>query len=201
MKIIKYLLLFLIMICIFSCEEESGFKPPVKEAEVLTEEGWIKFEYGTYNSYQNALIKFEEAIAKDSSYAEPYCGAGWANARLSNLSDAVTYFTNCISLSPSHADAHAGLASVYNAQKEYQLSINSVNSTLSIELKWVFAHDQSVSHYDLRLLTAGGYFAMGNLGECLSQVQILNPVFVVDVFTFEGRTALAKEIKRLGGII
>jgi len=201
MKTSKYLLCFFIILLSFSCEDGSRFEPPDTEAEELTSEGWVKFGYGTRNSYQNALAKFEEAITKDSNYAEPHCGAGWTNARLSNLSDAVINFSDCISLSSSYEDAHAGLAFVYNAQKEYQLSIDWANETLSLNNKWVFSHDQTVSYLDLYLIKAEGCFALGDYGDCLTNVQVLNPIFLVDVTTIEGRFTLAEEIERLRGIV
>lgn len=198
MKIIKYFLYFLLLTFIFKCGEDNGFKPPAKEAEQLTNEGWDRFEY---KGYDNALAKFKEAIAKDKNYAEAYNGAGWASARLTNLSDAVSYFTQCISLSSTHVDAHAGLAFVYNAEKEYQSSVSAAITALSIDSSWLFAHDQTINYQDLHLILAECYFALGNFSDSLAQVQILNPSFTADVGTFEGRSALAEEIERLRGIV
>lgn len=198
MKINKYFLIYLLILFIFNCGEDNGFKPPNKEAKELTDDGWQKFEY---SGYQNALTKFKEAMNIDSNYAEAYSGAGWASARLTNLSDAVSYFIQCISLNSSHVDAHAGLAFVYNAKKEYQLSINSGNNALSYNAQWTFEHDQTISHHDLHLILAENYFALSNYSESLNHVSILNPLFTADIDTFEGKSALAEEIERLRGIV
>jgi len=198
MKARNYFLFILLIVIFISCEDDTGFTPPLKEAEDLTDEGWEKFGYGAYSG---ALAKFLEAIDKDSTYAEAYSGAGWASARLTNLSDAVSYFAECFSLNSSHADAHAGLAFVYNAMKEYQLSINSANAALGYISNWVFPYDQNLSYQDLNLIKAEGYFALGDYGSSLTIVQLLNPAFVADVQTFAGRSELAEEIERLRGVV
>lgn len=201
MKISKYCSYFLALFFIFNCEMGNGFKPPVKEAEELTNEGWEKFSYGIPSAYQNAIIKFNEAIEKDPDYAEPYSGIGWSNARLTNLAEAISYFNQCLSLNSNHVDAHAGLAFVYNARKNYDSAISSAKEALRINPNWIFVHDQSLSHSDLRLMLAESYFALGNFNECLSQVKILNSTFVANINTFDGRSALAEEIERLRGIV
>jgi tetratricopeptide (TPR) repeat protein len=180
-----------------SCELQEGITPIDKNVEQLVNEGWDQFKSG---NYQLALEKFEEAIAIDNNYAEAYNGAGWSSARLTNLSDAVAYFNQSISKNSSLIDAHAGLAFVYNAQKQYQSAINSANKALGLSSNWQFSHDETIGYNDLYLILAASYFALGDFGQSLAYVKKLNPSFIADMTTYEGKSELAEEIERLRGI-
>ncbi len=196
----RFLILYLLItVMISGCGDTgNGFKPPVKEAEELVIEGWEKF---SYRGYANALEKFKEAITLNADYADAYNGAGWSNARLTMLTDAINYFTQCLAIDRNFTDAQAGMAFVYNAQKSYQASIDQANSALTGNPAWSFGHDQSLSYLDLRVILAENYFALGNFTGSLNQVRLLNPSFTSDVNSFEGKTALAEEIERLRGIV
>jgi tetratricopeptide (TPR) repeat protein len=198
MKIGKYIFCLSIFLLIINCELQDGITPPDENVEELVNEGWEQFKSG---NYQLALETFQDAIARDNNYAEAYNGAGWASARLTNLSNAVSYFTQCISLNASLVTAHAGLAFVYNAQKEYASAINSANKALSLRSNWLFTYDESIGYKDLHLILAASYFALGNFSQSLAQVQKLNPSFTADFNTYEGKSALAEEIERLRGIV
>jgi tetratricopeptide (TPR) repeat protein len=198
MKIGKYIFCLSIFLLIINCELQDGITPPDENVEELVNEGWEQFKSG---NYQLALETFQDAIARDNNYAEAYNGAGWASARLTNLSNAVSYFTQCISLNASLVTAHAGLAFVYNAQKEYESAINSANKALSLRSNWLFTYDESIGYKDLHLILAASYFALGNFSQSLAQVQKLNPSFTADFNTYEGKSALAEEIERLRGIV
>lgn len=198
MKMNKYTLYLLLILLLLNCELENGVNLPDKQVEELVNEGWEQFEDG---SYQLALEKFEAAAARDNNYAEAYNGAGWASARLTSLINAVSHFTQCITLNSSNVAAQAGLAFVYNAQKEYQAAINSANKALSLNSSWLFTHDKTIGYKDLHLILASCYFALGNFNQSLAQVQTLNPLFNADIDTYEGKSALAEEIERLRGIV
>ncbi len=197
---INLLLYFLLTIFILNCGSDNGYKPEEKEAAELTSEGWTLFSYGI-NSYNKALTTFNEAIALDSTYIEAYSGAGWTNARLTNLTEALTYLNKCISLNSSFVDAHAGKAFIYNAQKEYQKSIESGNTTLIKDKNWIFSHDETLSYHDIHLIIAEGYFGVGDYSRSLNQIQILNPEFSADINSKAGIAKLSAEIERLHGII
>jgi len=198
MKKMTYILIAIFTAIIGSCGSENVFKPVDKEAQVLVEEGWEKF---SYRGYQNALLKFQEAITKDDTYSEAYCGAGWASARIPNLQTASNYFSQCLSLDIYYADAYAGLAFVYNAGKAYQNSISSAQYTLELNSKWAFDHDSSLDYKDLYLIMAEDYFALGDLSSSLAQVKLLDPTFDANVDSFEGKQALAEKIERLRSIV
>ncbi|MBN1155689.1 hypothetical protein JXB12_12295 [candidate division KSB1 bacterium] len=198
MKRNVYIAALITIVFLGSCGNDNGFTPPPKDAQILVEEGWEKF---SYRGYQNALSKFEEAITKDDTYAEAYCGAGWAAARIPDLPLATDYFTQCIALDADYADAYAGLAFVYNASKLYQNSITSAQTVLTINDTWSFTHDITLDYKDICLILAENYFALGDLSSSLAQVKILNPAFNANISSFEGKQALADEIERLRAII
>ena len=196
---LKYFFIYLMLIILFmSCGSDSGNTPEQSSAEELTTSGWLSFEAG---EYQVALQKFEDAIQIDNNYIDAYNGAGWSQGRLLNLNEAISNFLHCRDLDSLFTDASAGLAFVYNAQKNYQSAISHANKTLSQNSQWDFKHDSQLDFKDIHLLLAECYFAILDFESSLAQVQILNPDFNADLFTFEGRSALAAEIERLRGVI
>lgn len=198
MKRSVYILLILFLLMLGSCGSDNGFTPPNKEAQDLVDEGWEKFGY---KGYQNALLKFEEAIEKDETFTDAYNGAAWACARIPRLQNAANYFSQCLNIDNNYVDAHAGLAFVYNAQKSYANSNTAATTALNKDPDWAFSHDVTVDYKDLQLLMAVNYYALGDLNSSLMKVKILNPLFNADVTSFEGKQALANEIERLGGSI
>lgn len=198
MKVTKYIFASIILLSFINCEPQNGVTPDDKNAEQLVGEGWDYFKSG---NYQLALERFQDAIARDNDYAEAYNGAGWSTARLTRLSDAISYFIQSIAQNSSYTDAHAGLAFAYNAQKQYQLAIDSANEALRLRSNWQFSYDESLSYKDLQLILAASYFALGDFSQSLAQVQKLNPSFTADINSYEGKSALAEEIERLRGIV
>ena len=198
MKIFKYLMFSLMVLLTAGCVSNNGTTPTDFTAQELTEQGWEKF--GTVD-YEKASEKFQEAIKMDANYVEAYCGAGWAEARLTNLASSASYFSQCISLNSSYVDGLAGIAFVYNAQKNYQSAITSATNALNKSSTWAFLHDETLNYKDLHLLLAECYFALLNFSDSLTQVKILNSSFTADISTYDGRAALAAEIERLRGIV
>ncbi len=203
MKISKYVTILMIAFLVASCGEDNGFTPVTKEVKDLVEDGWETFGYSVLGAgtlgYQNALEIFNEAISKDSTYAEAYNGAGWASARLARLSDAIQYFQDGINLNANLIDAIAGLAFTYNAQKSYAASNTQAISAINQNNQWQFSYDQSVNYKDLYVILAENYFALKNYSQSLYYVKLLNPGFSADVNTIAGKSLLAEEIERLLG--
>jgi len=205
MKNISYFLVLLIVIFIITCGEENSVTPISEEAEQLVQDGWETFGYGVLGggsrTYENALNHFLSAIDIDSTYAAAYTGAGWSSARLNQLTNAISYFTKSVSFNSAEIDAHAGMAFVLNAQKNYSDSNAAAEEALQLNAAWLFVYDQSVSHADLHLILAENYFALGNFSSSLAEVKVLNPSFDANISTFEGKSTLAEEIERLRGIV
>lgn len=193
------LFLLLISVLFVSCQK-NGSDTEDKSASQLVEEGWTAFTAG---DYQTAADRCNEAIAKDGDFVDAYNGAGWSNAKLTALATAVNKFNSGLVKDPNNLEMKAGLAFVYNAQKNYAQSISFATAVIQANAGWTFNRITTISVSDLRLLLAENYFAQPTPNYVLSlqQVQLLNPSFVADVSTIAGQSALAIEIERLRGIV
>jgi tetratricopeptide (TPR) repeat protein len=190
---------FLFSLVIISCQKDGGTSED-KTASQLVAEAWTAFSAG---DYQTAVDRCNEAIAKDGNLVDAYNGAGWSNAKLNALATSVTQFNAGLAKDPSNLDMKAGLAFVFNAQKNYSQSITFANQVIQTNSSWSFSRNGAISVADLRLLLAENYFSQPgpNYALSLQQVQLLNPSFVADVATVAGQSALASEIERLRPIV
>jgi tetratricopeptide (TPR) repeat protein len=172
--------------------------PTPKTPEQLLSEGWDAF---TLKNYSLALTDFTAAIQGNTNLVDAYNGSGWTNAKLNALAASVTSFTDGLSKDTTRIAIKAGLAFVYNAQKQYQLSIDRALAVFQADPNWVFSHDLSISVSTLHILLAEDYFALANFTASYLQVQVVNPSFVADVSTRTGQSALAAEIERLRSLM
>jgi Flp pilus assembly protein TadD len=69
-----------------------------------------------------AILSFTEVLAQAPNCAECYYNIGLANANLRQFDDAVAAFQQSIELDPMSVDGFNGLASVYNAQRRFDLA-------------------------------------------------------------------------------
>ncbi len=189
----QYIIIMTLSCITFSCKEKvNELAPP--DANQYINQGWEAFKN---HEYQTALDKFTEALRMDSSIVDAYNGAGWSSGKLNLLDEAVKYFLICKSKPNSSLDINAGLSIVYNAQKKYNSSITEAGIVFRGNLDWVFSRDTSINKYDLRIVLAENYYALGSFEICLEQVKMLNLTFSVNYQTMEGQTILAHEIERL----
>ena len=186
----------LLLFSFLSCN--SGGDGSTPTAGELIDQGWQSY---SSRSYQAALDKFNEALGMDGSLVDGYNGAGWASAKLNQLSTSLAKLTTGLSKDTSNLEIKAALAIVYNAQRTYAQSISFANRVLAVRPNWSFSHDATVSAADLHLLLAEDYFAMANYNASLVEVKALNPAFDADVSAVHGQAALAGEIERLRSIV
>jgi hypothetical protein len=180
-----------------SCSSGGGGGGP-ESASQLTSDGWNAY---AGRDYATASSKFSQAISVDGSFVDAYNGSGWSNAKLNNLASAVSVFMQGLAKDASNLEMDAGLAFVYNAQKDYVHSIESDSVVLQANPNWSFSHDASVNSSKLHLLLAADYYALANYSASYQQVQILDGSFNADVTTVAGQIALAQEIERLRSIV
>ena len=69
-----------------------------------------------------AITKYQEAIAVQADCKECYVGIGDAQADKKAYAEAEAAYTKASTIDPNYAEAYRGLASVYNAQKKYDLA-------------------------------------------------------------------------------
>ncbi len=164
--------LVIINICILigilaGCGDDEIVLGP--DANKLVSEGWS--EYGAGN-YEDAIARYEEALAEDASSSEAHNGIGWCKARLGETRDAIESFKEAVGKDPGNADAHAGLAGVYFADGDYERAIASAQSVLSQSPEYSSHHDD-IRTADIRVLLAECYYNVGDYNAARAQIDLL----------------------------
>jgi tetratricopeptide (TPR) repeat protein len=193
-----------IIFVVVSCSSDGG-GPTVKTPDELLKAGWQAY---SQKNYPNALNLFSQAISARANFMDAYNGAGWANAKLNQMTDALNQYTIGINADTIHlqikAQIEAGLAFVDNTQKSYSSSIYWAGQVLQADSNWIFTRDLTVSAADLFILRAEDYFALAKFDSSLLEVQKLDGRdsvnFSANVSTDVGRMALVNEIERLRSI-
>ncbi len=195
MKTNIILLLFtLCIVIISSCKKDNSalFLPPTDQ-EIL-ESGWRNFMNG---SYTEAVNDFTELINREAFLGDAYTGLGWSNSFLNYLQEAVNNYNIALNNQSSNRlsnDIYAGLSFVYDALDYHQ---NCLVASDSVTSDWRFAYKEDLDYNDLILLRAISFYALGDFLNSLSEIQRLDPSFIADVATIEGRAALADKIEEL----
>ncbi len=70
-------------------------------------------------SYDEAIAKFNEALAIVPTCADCYYNIGYAYAQKKQYKEAEDAFKKALETNPDYVDAYNGLANVYNAQKKF----------------------------------------------------------------------------------
>jgi hypothetical protein len=176
--------------------DDSSGPDPATVAAGLTAEGWTLFEAGSIGPAED---KFREALGALGSFAEAHDGLGWSLAYQDDLTGANTAFQSAIANGLASAEPRAGWAFVLAEKSPSDLAgaIARAGEALALEQRFVFAHDTTVSWWDLRLLRAQAYVTVGSLPEAAAEVESLGgnvpppgPYFA---------DSLLLEIERLGG--
>ena len=89
---------------------------------------------------------------------------------------------------------------VLNADKKYAASNIKIDTALTSDSNWIFSHGLGLNKNDLIVLKAENFFLLGYFAVSLSAIQELNPSFIANILTSEGRADLALEIERLKGV-
>ena len=150
-----------------------------------------------FGDHAAADARFTEALSKDANFVDAYNGGGWSKAKLNTLSGAIASFSTGLGKDSANLEIRAGMAFVYNAQKDYSHSIQYALAVLQGSSTWAFTRDPTVSYSDLHLLLAEDYFAQADYASSLQQVSLLDSAFNADVTTNSGQIALAQKIEQL----
>lgn len=197
MKVNLIVLLSLLgAIAILSCKKDtSALLPHPPDHEVL-ESGWRNFMNGRYSE---AVSEFNRLIHRGALLTEAYTGLGWSYAFMNCLEESVVKYKAALNTQPSSrllSDIYAGLSFVYDALDSYQ---RCLSATDSIDSNWVFAYKPALDFNDIILLRAISFYGLGDFSGSLSEVQRLDPSFIADISTIDGRAALADKIEELRG--
>jgi tetratricopeptide (TPR) repeat protein len=184
-----------------SCSNNGG-GPTVKTPDQLVADGWQAYKQ---KNYQSALNSFTQAIQARTTYMDAYNGAGWSDAKLSQMTDAYDQFTLGFNIDTTNQalrkQFEAGFALIYNTQKNYPTSVFWAGQVLQGDSNWIFTRDLSLSAADLYILLAEDYFAMAKFDSSLYEVQMVDTrdsvSFTPNISNDLGRIQLADEIERL----
>lgn len=193
---LRIIWIIIFSIIFISCDKNT--EPEEKTAVKLLAEGWQAYQG---KDYQLAQTRFSEALTKDANLVDAINGLGWTNIKLNRLDSAVSKFLFGLSKDTTNLEMKAGLAFVYNAQKNYSSSNELSLALLQLNPTWSFSKDTSINYKDIQLLAAKNFFALANYSSSLAYVKLLNPQFNEDVSTVAGQTALGKEIEILSASV
>ena len=189
---------FLIVLLIFvlsGCGGDDGPSGPEPTADYLTEQGWDSFEQF---DYQSALEDFKSALGKNPEHAGANNGAGWSAGKLpGHLDEAPDYFAKCLQIDTTIYDALGGWTFVVFQTGDFEAVIGKADSLLHRRPVWQFHHEQTLDHFDIRLVMAVSYFSIGEFEASYETVRFLNRSFETDISTPAGRRELFEEIERL----
>ncbi len=171
---------FIIFVLIFSgCEEQfsdDSFLSGYPDTYVsLMIEGWELFQAGTF---VGAIDRFQTAADRDATKPEPYLGLGWSYARSEShdLERAISNFQKTQNFALFDPDleqilineSNAGLAMVYFAMGEFQLSSDRIQMVLDADPEFQFRYDPGVN---LTVLT-------GAMSEAVMQMEDIDELYV-----------------------
>ncbi len=191
----------------------TGCRKQYRATEVdLANYGWTMFEEGNYSESNRWFL---ESLQVDSLYKDGYNGAGWSFGKVQFLDSSIVYFSAGLDyvqdpniLANTDYELKSGLCFAFNALGDDSSSLVWGNSLLTDWAtagvqQWTFSHDTTITHLDVYVVMAVGYFRSGLFAESLSMVQSilleLDPTitFAPDINTVAGRNALADEIEFL----
>jgi len=174
---------------------DSSGPDPATVAAALTAEGWALFEAG---SLDPAEVKFRAALDALGTFADAHDGLGWSLAYLDDLIGSNGSFQSAIANGHAGADSRAGWAFVLAEKTPSDLAgaIARAGDALALEPRFVFAHDTTVTWWDLRLLRAQAYFEVDSLSKAAAEVESLGGIVPPPGPDFAD--SLLLEIERLG---
>ena len=193
----RYFLLIAVLLSLlllaYGCgDDDDGID---QSAEKLTEQGLAKVDAG---DYAGASADFNAALGLDPEFYDAYLWLGWAELRQNNAGLAEDAFVTYLAEKTTSNDAKAGLALAYDAQDEYEGTIDAAEELLSSDPTWTFSRDSEANYLDVALVLAYGYYMTADFAKSLQVVQdFFDPGFSVDTSTSEGREQLAVKLDSL----
>lgn len=178
----------------------------------LANYGWTLFEEGNFTESNRWFI---ESLKVDTLYKDGYNGAGWSFGKVRSLDSSIVYLSEGLNytqdpniIANTDYELKSGLCFAYNALGDDSASLAWGNSLLTDwtntnVTQWSFSHDTTITHLDIYVVMAVGYFRSGLFAESLTMVQTvlaeLDPTitFTPDITSVAGRNALADEIEFL----
>jgi len=139
------------------------------DAEEFISQGWKEYVAG---NYEDAIAKYQKALAKNPDSSEAYNGIGWSKARLGLIQDAIENFGKAVAKAPSNVDAHVGLAGVHLADGDCERAIASAEPVLLLNPEYRSHHDD-IKAAHVHILLAECYYNVGDYTAARAQIDIL----------------------------
>ncbi len=139
------------------------------DAEEFISQGWKEYAAG---NYEDAIAKYQKALAETPDGSEAYNGIGWSKARLGLIQDAIENFKRAVAKEPSNVDAHIGLAGAYLADGDYERAIASAEPVLLLNPEYTSHHDD-IKAAHVHILLAECYYNLGDYTAARAQIDIL----------------------------
>ncbi len=191
----KIIITVLLVFIVTNCRQDY-----VPTDEELADYGWILFSEG---DFIGARDWFKQAVDKDPTYMDGFCGMGWSNGKLGYADSAYEYFNNGQDLTyddirfPNHEnlkiDILAGLAFAGNAIgndnltvticQEFAYEEESIQSskgdgnwrwTLKEKLFSSLDLDTQINSHDVKLVHAISHFNKGDFEYCVPILKQIN---------------------------
>jgi hypothetical protein len=186
-------------------DSNNGTTPTDPSYADFVARGWTAFTAGDYTDAEG---HFQDAVDLDAARADGHSGLGWTSLRMDDPASADLSFaagSTGAGDTAVLADMFAGWAFASNALKDpagvdltnYSQSNAHAAAALDVDTDWSFTHGPGLDRGDLVVLRAENFFALGEFAESLTEVQLLDPIFSVDVGTPGGQAALAEQIELL----
>ncbi len=176
MKRLKYILLIALVMFFWGCTDDTT-GPGINPAQLL-DDAWSVFESG---EYEVALEEFEHAYDKGANPAGCLCGMGWCNFRLGEITAAEINFQNSVSADNNYFDSYAGLVFISSTMGNFDDTIEAGENVMTLAGDaYIFRHDSTVTWWDVRLKMAQAYFHTADYISCYEQIQILDPLIILD---------------------
>jgi tetratricopeptide (TPR) repeat protein len=139
------------------------------DAEEFISQGWKEYVAG---NYEDAIAKYQKALAENSDSSEAYNGIGWSKARLGLIQDAIENFKMAVAKGPSNADAYVGLAGAYLADGDYERAIASADPVMLLYPDYSSHHDD-IKAAHVHILLAECYYNVGDYTAARAQIDLL----------------------------
>ena len=139
------------------------------DAEEFISQGWKEYVAG---NYEDAIAKYQKALAENQDSSEAYNGIGWSKTRLGLIQDAIENFKIAVAKGPSNADAYVGLAGAYLADGDYERAIASADPIMLLYPDYSSHHDD-IKAAHVHILLAECYYNVGDYTAARAQIDIL----------------------------
>ncbi len=113
------------------------------------------------HSFEDAIARFDEAIAIDPQYVDAYLGRAQAYLELNQPEDAIDDLQTALEMAPRRADIYGALAEAYMEDEQYDRAITAAQTAINLDPDNAQAYNAAgLAHYYMGDVGAASeYFA------------------------------------------